>query len=385
MEATTLHITEYIGNQEIDFFGITSFKVQNHGEAVIDVNTIAVYPGETFTLIEQDFTKCDFRLSAKFSEAGKMPKFRVIYKKIDGRSDVNVLLPEDGLYPYKVNLLNYELGDQLEFIHNKAGLVLLQRSFEFNANGDLIFENEHSISISAFTEANTVVKYDQGGSFDTKAIRFWNYTTDEYSEIFMVNGNVRPVVVNFDITANWSSVGVFDELSFRQFLTNRNTNGQYENNLTQIIINGFSLVGNKLTCYLSANGTILNLNQMDVVEFKGIGNISGLLTLLSGYSNLTSFDPSFPLPNTLSYLFLSLSQLTSFNPAIRLPVSLIHLNLGGNPMTTEGYEVSEEWANSQPSFTNPCQIYFYEPVNWIGGTNLQTILLTKNVYLTGEV
>lgn len=191
METTNLNITEYVGNQEIDFFGITSFKVQNHGEAVIDVNSIAIYPGETVKIIEEDGTKCDFRLSAKFSEAGKMPKFRVIYKKFGTVPSVDTLHPVNE--PYVVQLLNYELGDKFSFIQNKSGHTTVYRAFQsedldFNGN----FPNYYGIQLG-IVEANTVVKYDLGGRLDTHALKFFNGETNESSEIFMVNGNVRPV------------------------------------------------------------------------------------------------------------------------------------------------------------------------------------------------
>jgi hypothetical protein len=47
-------------------------------------------------------------------------------------------------------------------------------------------------------------------------------------------------------------------------------------------------------------------------------------------------------------------------------------------MTTAGYTASEPWANNQPSFTNNCNIRFNNNINSVTGTNLASILLTKN-------
>jgi hypothetical protein len=54
------------------------------------------------------------------------------------------------------------------------------------------------------------------------------------------------------------------------------------------------------------------------------------------------------------------------------------LDLAGNLMTTAGYTISETWANAQTSFTSPCVVVFTLNVNSITGTNLETILISKN-------
>lgn len=179
MDATNLHITEYRGNQEIDFFGITSFKVQNHGESVVEINTIPIYPGKTVKIIEEDGTMCDFLLTAKFTEEGKIPKFRAIYKQF-GNADCYDHL--HGELEYAVTLYNYELGDIVQFSQNIAGSTILTRSFD----GGLTFLPENDINLG-FVEANQIIKYDLGGSLDTTAIQFRNDDLGADSEIFMVN------------------------------------------------------------------------------------------------------------------------------------------------------------------------------------------------------
>ena len=51
-------------------------------------------------------------------------------------------------------------------------------------------------------------------------------------------------------------------------------------------------------------------------------------------------------------------------------------------MTLADYTASEAWANAQPAFTNPCNVYFGNNIDSISGTNLEAILLTKNCIIT---
>ena len=51
-------------------------------------------------------------------------------------------------------------------------------------------------------------------------------------------------------------------------------------------------------------------------------------------------------------------------------------------MTTAGYTGSEPWANSQTSFTSTCDVNFNNNINSVTGTNLSTILGTKNCTIT---
>lgn len=183
----------------------------------------------------------------------------------------------------------------------------------------------------------------------------------------------------FDITADWSltTPAVVDEASFRTFLESGENGDGYNNNLIDVVITDFSLVGNRLTCNLSANGNgqELNLTYMDVTSVISLGNITGTLQVIrlrnnndltsvdgvvwpsadkislgdnaitsfdniiwpSGllelelYGNLlTSYNPTLPLPSSLQYLALGENQIVTFNPTIALPSGLTSLNLGSN-------------------------------------------------------
>jgi uncharacterized lipoprotein YajG len=77
-------------------------------------------------------------------------------------------------------------------------------------------------------------------------------------------------------------------------------------------------------------------------------------------------------------LFLNDNQIVIFNPTNELPISLIQLALNNNQMTTAGYIVSETWANAQTIFIFLNNVNFAGNPNSVSGTNLETILITKN-------
>lgn len=180
MEKTTSHITEYRDNQDIDFNGITSFKVQNHGESTVDINTIPVYPSKTRTFVEENGTFCDFKLKAIFTEAGKLPKFKVIYMQLASEAGST-----DNLHPelyYAVTLYSYDRGDVVKFSQNISGHTILTRSLD----GGSTFDPANDIDLG-YVSANQAIKYDRGGSLDTNAIQFRNVDLALDSEIFMVD------------------------------------------------------------------------------------------------------------------------------------------------------------------------------------------------------
>ena len=163
---------------------------------------------------------------------------------------------------------------------------------------------------------------------------------------------------NFDLTTpNWALEGVTDEASFINWLATRNYNDT--NNLTNIVVTDFNFVGDRIFCNMTADGTIYDLNSFGLVNADKIGVVNGLIGL--GLIN---------------------NQIVTFNPSIPLPSSLTTLNLSFNQMTLAGYTASEVWANSQPAFTNPCTVRFDSNVDSITGTNLEAILLTKNCVIT---
>ena len=160
---------------------------------------------------------------------------------------------------------------------------------------------------------------------------------------------VPPPTYNFDLTSqNWTSQGVTDEVSFINRMRNIN-------NFTNIVVTDFNFVGDRIFCNMTADGTLYVLNNLGLVNVDKIGVINGLTTLQ-----------------------LTFNQIVTFNPTIPLPSSLTHLDLNFNQMTLAGYTASEAWANAQPAFTNPCNVSFIGNFYSVSGTNLEAILITKN-------
>jgi Leucine-rich repeat (LRR) protein len=124
---------------------------------------------------------------------------------------------------------------------------------------------------------------------------------------------------------------------------------------------------------------ILLLSDNNIVTFNPLIALpTSLLALYLDNNQIVTFNPSITLPITFNLLSLRGNQIVAFNPTIPLPTSLEILDLTGNLMTTAGYTTSETWANAQTSFTSLCAIIFTANVNSITGTNLESILLTKN-------
>jgi Leucine-rich repeat (LRR) protein len=109
---------------------------------------------------------------------------------------------------------------------------------------------------------------------------------------------------------------------------------------------------------------------------------SSLFILEINENQITEFNPDNPLPSSLDALAIDSNQLTFFNPSIPLPNTLTSIDFSDNLIDLSGYAISEEWANSQPAFINTCTLDFSGNTDSITGTDLETILLTKNVTIT---
>ena len=191
---------------------------------------------------------------------------------------------------------------------------------------------------------------------------------------------ITTIAFNFDITANWATgdlaFPVTDQASFEVFLASRSYDD--DNNLTNIVISNFSIVGNRITCNLSADGTILDISNMQVTDITSIGNLGQLQVLYLSNNQIINFDPTIALPSSLQVLYLYNNQIITFDPTIALPSSLQSLYLNNNQMTIAGYTASETWANTQPIFTSLCNVSFNSNIDDVSGTNLESILISKN-------
>jgi Leucine-rich repeat (LRR) protein len=153
-------------------------------------------------------------------------------------------------------------------------------------------------------------------------------------------------------------------------------------------LNSLALSSNQIVTFnpsiaLPTSLTALNLNFNQIVTFDpSIALPTSLTNLALGWNNIVTFNPSIALPTSLSSLSLNDNDIVTFNPSLTLPTSLTNLDLSNNLMTTAGYTGSEPWANSQTSFTSTCDVNFNNNINSVTGTNLSTILGTKNCTIT---
>jgi Leucine-rich repeat (LRR) protein len=123
----------------------------------------------------------------------------------------------------------------------------------------------------------------------------------------------------------------------------------------------------------------LGLGGNQIVDFNpSIALPIGLQNLYLGENQIVDFNPSIALPIGFQNLYLGSNQIVDFNPSIALPIGLQNLYLVSNPMTIAGYTASETWANAQPSFTSSCNVYFTNNIDSVSGTDLETILISKN-------
>jgi len=126
----------------------------------------------------------------------------------------------------------------------------------------------------------------------------------------------------------------------------------------------------------------LSVSNNQIVTFDtSIALPDSLDSLILHNNQIVTFDPSIALPSNLRQLTLYLNDIVIFNPSIMLPISLEILYLTYNKMTDAGYTASEVWANSQPSFTNTCDVRMLHNIDSPIGTNLEAILLTKNAVI----
>jgi Leucine-rich repeat (LRR) protein len=105
---------------------------------------------------------------------------------------------------------------------------------------------------------------------------------------------------------------------------------------------------------LTINGGVLNLQSKNITNVNYI-TVEGLTSLYLNDNQIVNFNPTYPLPASVQYLYLQ-----------------------NNLMTNTGYSNSQTWANNQMPFNNPCEINFNGNIDSVSGTNLESILLTKN-------
>ncbi len=226
---------------------------------------------------------------------------------------------------------------------------------------------------------NIVITEDQLDGVGTEVEQIARYVNDLGFVVAdtdsKVNVILREPAPNFDVTADWNlttPAPVTDETSFRNFLNNGN------NDLTNIQIVNFSLIGGQLKCYLLADGTTLDISNLDLSRIDLLNRVNGLETVNTSY-NIGA--EAYSLPSGIKSLLSSNIGAGFFIFVFELPITLVAIDFSYNQMTLSGYTSSEAYWTAHPPFTNPCTIRFDGNPDSITGTNLEAILLNKNVII----
>ena len=166
-------------------------------------------------------------------------------------------------------------------------------------------------------------------------------------------------------------------------LTTFNPTKPLANTLQLLLLSNNQIATFNPTLALPNSLNALNLDNNQIATFNPTLALPSSLNKLSLLNNqITNFNTTLALPSSLNELKLGGNQLVDFNPTIPMPVSLKILDFTFNQMTTAGYTISETWATTQPSFTSICDIYFTGNPDLVTGTNLETILVSKNTAVT---
>jgi hypothetical protein len=115
--------------------------------------------------------------------------------------------------------------------------------------------------------------------------------------------NNEPSPYNFDVdSSDWGSI------------TNQAT---FESELG-VVCDRFIKSGNKIQANIISNQSSLFLSQRNITNLNYI-TIDGVISLYLSTNQITNFNPSLPLPNSLKGLFLGGNLIVNFNPTLPLP------------------------------------------------------------------
>jgi hypothetical protein len=173
---------------------------------------------------------------------------------------------------------------------------------------------------------------------------------------------------NFDMeSSSWVDAGITDKATFES--------------VVGVTCGAFVMTGGRIEAeILTMSSPTLGLRSFYINKVNYI-TVPGVKNITLSMNEIVEFNPTKPLNSDLEALIMDGNLMENFNPTIPMPVSLTYLNLDSNQMTTAGYTASETWATAQPAFTSTCNIRIGNNIDSVTGTNLETILLTKNTTL----
>lgn len=218
-------------------------------------------------------------------------------------------------------------------------------------------------------------------------ITLFSLVGNQLQSAMSVSGTVSMDLSNKGVTLV-NKIGGFVNIDYLGLSSNNLINfdplSPLPNTLTNLDLNGNQISSFNPTLPLPTSLLDLSLANNGIVTFNPTLPLpTSLERLFLNNNQIVIFNPTLPLPTSLVTLNLSSNQIVTFNPSLTLPTSLTALNLNSNLMTTAGYFNSEPWANSQPSFTSTCTMFFVGNVNLTTGTNFRSILITKNCNVFG--
>jgi hypothetical protein len=170
---------------------------------------------------------------------------------------------------------------------------------------------------------------------------------------------------NFDVDADWDLNGTNNQQKFQDLLG--------------VTVTAFKYSGKNIKAFItSVTSDELYFQNLEIISKINYITVEGLLSINLNNNNITEFNPSKNLPNSLLNLDLGKNELRFFKPDFKLPISLTNLNLSSNKFVLAGYTDSEVWANNiYVAPTAGGYIDFTDNTDSVSTTNLETILVSK--------
>jgi hypothetical protein len=211
------------------------------------------------------------------------------------------------------------------------------------------------------------------------------------TEFSLVDGRLQ-CNLSFDGTTEFELSGlgitkinnVSSLINLTYLYLNGNQISTIENLSTLINLIDLNLSNNQITA-IDNLSTLINLTYLDLSynQISKIENLSTLvnLTVLYLSDNQISKIENLSTLINLTSLDLRGNQINKFDENVLLSTNLVFFDLIQNNFTTSDYTNAEAWANNQPVFTNPYEIYFNGNPDSPIGTSFADILSTKNATL----
>jgi Leucine-rich repeat (LRR) protein len=153
------------------------------------------------------------------------------------------------------------------------------------------------------------------------------------------NTPALPSPPNFDVTADWNGVDVYNESDFVEWLQDGEDGDGDNNSVENVKVSGFQMsgTGENINIVANVSGTLddddFNMSDMNVTKFDGMGAITGCSKLKIKYGSFEKFDPKYALPSDLGGLALAEGECKYFTPTIHpLPDTIQNLGMSDNGM-----------------------------------------------------